>query len=58
MTLGENKYVNEAAIIFDGMAVLQNMKKTSSMTKIFHLKLDFLKDKNIDERLHTRPGYI
>jgi len=43
MTLGENKNVNEAAIIFDGMAVLQSMKKTSSMTKISHLKLAFVK---------------
>ena len=31
------------AIIFDGMAVLQSMKKTSSMTKISHLKLAFVK---------------
>lgn len=43
MTLGENKNVNEAAIIFDGMATLQSMKKTSSMTKISHLKLAFVK---------------
>jgi len=43
MTLGENKNVNEAAIIFDGMAVLQSMKKTSSRTKISHLKLAFVK---------------
>jgi len=43
MTLGENKYVNTAAIIFDGMAVLQSMKKTSSVTKIFHINLAFVK---------------
>ena len=43
ITLGENKNVNEAAIIFDGMAVLQSMKKTSSMTRSSHLKLAFVK---------------
>jgi len=43
MTLGENKNVNEAAIILYGTAVLQSMKKTSSMTKISHTKLAFVK---------------
>ena len=35
--------VNEAAIILYGTAVLQSMKKTSSMTKISHTKLAFVK---------------
>ena len=39
----ENNNVNEAAIVFDGMAVLQSMKKTSAMTKITHLKTAFVK---------------
>jgi len=34
---------NKAVIIFDGMAVLQSMKKTSAMTKIIHLKTVFVR---------------
>lgn len=40
--LEENNHVNEAAIVFDGMAVLQSMKKMSAMTKIIYLKTAFL----------------
>ena len=39
----EENDVNEAAIIFDSMAVLQSMKKNSAMTKISHLKTAFVK---------------
>ena len=43
LPLEENSNVNEDAIIFDGMAVLQSMKKTSAMTKIINLKTAFVK---------------
>ena len=43
LPLEESSSVNEAAIIFDGMAVLQSMKKTSIMTKVIHLKTAFIK---------------
>ena len=38
-----NNKAQKAVIIFDGMAVLQSMKKTSAMTKIIHLKTVFVR---------------
>lgn len=33
----------DGVIIFYAMAVLKSMKETSDMTKIYHLKVDFVK---------------